>query len=90
NARFIKPIDEEFLHELCKTGKPLFVYEECSNVGSLYPQILKFMAKHDYKNRIQDMSITDQVVEHGHYKDILKSHHMDLDSIEETLKEFLK
>ena len=90
NARFIKPIDEEMLHDLCKSGKPLFVYEECSNIGSLYPQILKFMAKHEYKNRIKDMSITDQVVEHGHYKDILKLHHMDLDSVKEEILEFLK
>jgi 1-deoxy-D-xylulose-5-phosphate synthase len=90
NARFIKPIDENMLHQICMTGKPIFVYEECSNIGSLYPQILKFMAKHEYKNKIMEMSITDQVVEHGHYKDILKLLHMDLISIEENIKEFLK
>ncbi len=90
NARFIKPIDEDMLHLICKSGQPIFVYEECSNIGSLYPQIFKFLAKHEYKNRIKEMSITDQVVEHGHYKDILKMHHMDLDSIEETIKDFLK
>jgi 1-deoxy-D-xylulose-5-phosphate synthase len=90
NARFIKPIDEEMLHEICKNNQPIFVYEECSNVGSLYPQVLKFMAKHQYHNRITEMSVTDQIVEHGHYKDILKILHMDLDSVEENIKAFLK
>ncbi|MDO9629677.1 MAG: transketolase C-terminal domain-containing protein, partial [Acholeplasmataceae bacterium] len=90
NARFIKPIDIDMLHEICQTNQPIFVYEECSNAGSLYPQILKFMAKHEYKNRILEMSITDQVVEHGHYKDILKHLKMDLDSVKISLKEFLK
>ena len=90
NARFIKPIDEEMLHALCQSNLPIFVYEECSNIGSLYPQILKFMAKHQYHNRITEMSITDQIVEHGHYKDILKILHMDLDSVEENIKAFLK
>jgi len=90
NARFIKPIDEEMLHEICKSNLPIFVYEECSNIGSLYPQILKFMAKHNYHNRITEMSITDQIVEHGHYKDILKILHMDLTSVEDNIKAFLK
>ena len=90
NARFIKPMDENMLHEICKTNQPIFVYEECSNTGSLYPQILKFMAKHHYHNRITEMSITDQVVEHGHYKDILKMLQMDLESIEKHIKGFLQ
>ncbi|MBE0701412.1 MAG: 1-deoxy-D-xylulose-5-phosphate synthase [Acholeplasmataceae bacterium] len=77
NARFIKPMDETMLHQLCKTGQPIFVYEEASNTGSLYPQILKFMAKHRYHNRIMDASITDTIVEHGHYKDMLRKLDMD-------------
>lgn len=90
NARFIKPIDEEMMHQICKKNTPILVYEELANTGSLYPQVLKFMAKHGYINKITDMSITDQVVEHGHYKDILKIHQMDAESIENKLKELLK
>lgn len=90
NARFIKPIDEDMLHEVCQSNLPIFVYEECSNAGSLYPQILKFMAKNNYRNKIMEMSITDQIVEHGHYKDILKIVHMDLESVEKNMKAFLK
>lgn len=89
NARFIKPIDQEMLHEILKTGQPVLVYEECANTGSLYPQILKFMAKHSYTNKIADMSITDVIVEHGHYQDMLKKHHMDLESVKQKVEELL-
>jgi len=90
NARFIKPLDQEMMHKIAQTGKPILVYEEAANTGSLYPQILQFMAKHDYKNQMLEMSITDQIVEHGHYQDILTIVHMDKDSIIEKLKEIKK
>jgi 1-deoxy-D-xylulose-5-phosphate synthase len=81
NARFIKPMDLEMLHRICKSGNPILVYEEQSNIGSLYPQILKFMAQHGYHHKITDMSITDKIVEHGHYQDILEQLEMDKEAI---------
>jgi len=86
NARFIKPIDEEMLHDLMKTNRPILVYEEASNTGSLYPQILKFMAKNNYHNKIIEMSITDIIVDHGHYQDMLKKLGMDETSIIEKIE----
>ncbi|MDX9691100.1 MAG: transketolase C-terminal domain-containing protein [Acholeplasmataceae bacterium] len=88
NARFIKPIDEVMLKEVLDHHTYIFVYEEQSNKGSLYPQILSFMAKHGYKNHVKEMSITDRIVEHGHYKDILKILNMDQESIEKEIKAF--
>lgn len=86
NARFIKPMDEEMLHEIMKSKRPILIYEEASNTGSLYPNILKFMAKHGYHNPVKEMSITDQVVEHGHYQDMLTKYHMDEQAIIETIE----
>lgn len=88
NARFIKPIDEEMMHKIAKMNKPILVYEELANTGSLYPQILKFIAKHGYRNQMLEMSITDQIVEHGFYHDMLKKHHMDAEAIKNVLKDF--
>lgn len=89
NARFIKPIDENMLHKIMKTNNPILVYEEASNSGSLYPQILAFMARNHYTNHIKSMSITDVVVDHGHYLDMLKEHHMDIDSLKEVIKDLI-
>ncbi|MBU1093082.1 MAG: 1-deoxy-D-xylulose-5-phosphate synthase [Firmicutes bacterium] len=89
NARFIKPIDEDMMHQLARLGKPILVYEELANSGSLYPQILKFMAKNAYKNQMLEMSITEQVVEHGFYHDMLKKHQMDFDAVKNILKDYV-
>lgn len=89
NARFIKPIDDEMLHHIFSKGAPTLVYEECANTGSLYPQILNFMAIHGYHHPITDMSITDVIVDHGHYHDILQEHHMDLESIKKRILSIL-
>ncbi len=90
NARFIKPIDEKMLHQIAKLNVPILVYEEAANTGSLYPQILKFMAIHQYHQKIVDMSITDQIVEHGYYHDMLKIHHMDKEAVIKVVKDLLK
>jgi 1-deoxy-D-xylulose-5-phosphate synthase len=89
NARFIKPIDQDMMHAICQSDQPIFVYEEAANSGSLYPQILAFMAKHGYHNRITERSITDRVVPHGRYEDLLSELKMDARSIGSFLKEFL-
>lgn len=64
NARFIKPMDLETLDEVLKTHKKLLVYEEAYGSGSLYPQILKYMAKMQYKNDIRGMSV-EEIIHHG-------------------------
>jgi 1-deoxy-D-xylulose-5-phosphate synthase len=89
NARFIKPIDENMLKNIFSKDVKVLVYEEVSNIGGLYPQILRYMAKHEHHHKILEMSITDQVVEHGHYNDMLKACHMDIDSIVKKIKELI-
>jgi 1-deoxy-D-xylulose-5-phosphate synthase len=90
NARFIKPMDEAMLHDIMKAHTPILVYEEQTATGSLYPQILAFMAKHHYSNRITSMSLTEQIIHHGKYKEVLKKHDMDLDAVKKTIKELIQ
>lgn len=89
NARFIKPIDEAMLKDILSKDVKILVYEEASNVGGLYPQILKYMAKHNHHQKIIEMSITDQIVEHGHYKDMLEACQMDVSSIVKNIKDLM-
>ncbi len=87
NARFIKPIDKKMLDGLCQSDHAILVYEEVNNHGSLYPQVLSYMAEKGYKNHIVSMSITDQVVSFGQYQDMLKRTQMDVDAIVEKIKD---
>jgi 1-deoxy-D-xylulose-5-phosphate synthase len=90
NARFIKPIDEVMLKNILETHHKIFVYEEIANSAGLYPAILAFTEKHAYKNEFMEMSMTNQIIHHGNYKEIIKKMKMDERSIEEKILEFLK
>ena len=89
NARFIKPMDEEMLKDILMTHKKIFVYEEISNVGGLFPMILRFAEKHAFHNEFMEMSMTDQIIHHGNYKEIIQKIKMDDVAIEEKLKVFI-
>ena len=62
---FVKPIDEELLHTICKTFKAIMVFEEGSSSGGAGSAILEFAAQQGYHIPIQLEGIPDQFVSHG-------------------------
>ena len=50
---FVKPIDEELLHTICKTFKAIMVFEEGSSSGGAGSAILEFAAQQGYHLPIQ-------------------------------------
>ena len=64
NARFIKPMDLDYLNQLFELNLPILVYEEAWGSGSLYPQILKEMANQGLNIKIKGMTV-DDIIHHG-------------------------
>jgi 1-deoxy-D-xylulose-5-phosphate synthase len=62
---FIKPLDEELLHTICKTFKAIMVFEEGSSSGGAGSAILEFAAQQGYHLPIQLEGIPDQFISHG-------------------------
>ena len=62
---FVKPIDEELLHTICKTFKAIMVFEEGSSSGGAGSAILEFAAQQGYHIPIQLEGIPDQFISHG-------------------------
>ncbi|GGI39956.1 1-deoxy-D-xylulose-5-phosphate synthase [Mammaliicoccus stepanovicii] len=65
NARFIKPMDFDMLHEICKTNKPVMTIEESMLTGGLGSQIATFMKDNDYHNILRRIGIDNEYIEHG-------------------------
>lgn len=65
NARFIKPMDFEMLHELGKESMPIITIEESMLTGGLGSQIATFLKDHDYKNVLRRIGIDNEYIEHG-------------------------
>ena len=65
DMRFLKPIDEDILHEIGRKYKRVITLENGTVKGGLGSAVLEFMALHGYKPDVQIMGLPDQFIEHG-------------------------
>ena len=76
---FLKPIDEELLHEIGKKYSRIVTVEDGSIKGGL--AVIEFMADNGYVPRIKRIGIPDQFIEHGTIPELYKLCGMDEDNI---------
>jgi len=65
DMRFVKPLDEELLHQVFKKFKKIVTLEDGTVVGGFGSAILEFMADHGYAAKVIRLGIPDQFIEHG-------------------------
>lgn len=66
NARFIKPLDVELLHDLLFREVPILTMEEHMLAGGFGSSVLEFASDHDYYGaRIKRLGLGDQFFAHG-------------------------
>jgi len=77
NARFIKPMDEDMLHRILTSRKPILTIEEAVLQGGFGSGVLEFAHDHGYLTAIIDrMGIPDHFIEHGNVDQLLAEIHM--------------
>lgn len=65
DLRFVKPLDEQLLHEVFKRYAKIITIEDGCLQGGMGSAILEFMADHHYQADIVRLGIPDEVIEHG-------------------------
>ncbi|MBC7488633.1 MAG: 1-deoxy-D-xylulose-5-phosphate synthase [Cytophagaceae bacterium] len=65
DMRFVKPLDEELLHQIFKKFKKIVTLEDGTVVGGFGSAILEFMSDHGYAAKVIRLGIPDQFIEHG-------------------------
>lgn len=65
DLRFVKPLDEELLHEVFSQFKQIITIEDGTVVGGVGSAVLEFMNAHGYHAEVHIMGIPDALVEHG-------------------------
>ena len=65
DMRFLKPLDEQMLHNILKKYHRVLTLEDGTTIGGLGSTITDFAAKHKYKNAIEILGIHDVFPEHG-------------------------
>jgi 1-deoxy-D-xylulose-5-phosphate synthase len=89
DLRFVKPLDEEMLHEVFTNYGKIITVEDGTVVGGVGAAILEFMAKHNYKATIKILGIPDRIVEHGSQKELHRECNYDTEAIMEAARSFM-
>jgi 1-deoxy-D-xylulose-5-phosphate synthase len=90
DMRFVKPLDEELLHEVFSRYSKIITVEDGTIVGGFGSAILEFMAQNGYQAEVKMLGIPDRLVEHGTLKELHRECGYDAQGIEETAKEMMK
>ena len=85
DLRFVKPLDEEMLHEVCRNYEKILTVEDGTIVGGAGSAVLEFMAKHGYTNELRMLGIPDRLVEHGTPKELHRECGYDAQGIKEAV-----
>ncbi|MGB9911844.1 MAG: 1-deoxy-D-xylulose-5-phosphate synthase [Candidatus Kapaibacteriota bacterium] len=77
NARFIKPLDEEMLHQIANKYEYIITIEEGTVVGGFGSAVAEFLARNNLKNELTIHGIPDKFIEHGTQEELLASIELD-------------
>ncbi|MFI5220891.1 MAG: 1-deoxy-D-xylulose-5-phosphate synthase [Bacteroidia bacterium] len=70
DLRFVKPIDEEMLHEIFGKFKKIITVEDGTILGGMGSAVLEFMSKNNYNSEIKMLGMPDRIVEHGEQSEL--------------------
>lgn len=84
---FVKPLDEELLHEIFQSFEKVITIEDGAIKGGFGSGIIEFATKNSYTIPIKTLGIPDIFVEHGTVDELQKICKIDVDSIVKVLLE---
>jgi 1-deoxy-D-xylulose-5-phosphate synthase len=70
DMRFVKPLDEELLHEVFHRYKKIITVEDGTVIGGFGSAVLEFMAEHGYQAEVRILGIPDRLIEHGSLREL--------------------
>ena len=85
DMRWLKPLDEEILHEVGKKYKTIVTAEDGMIAGGLGSAVLEWMADHGYTPHVIRLGVNDQFVEHGSTKELYHMLKLDKEGLCESL-----
>lgn len=65
DLRFLKPLDEELLHEVGQRFSQVLTVEDGVIMGGMGSAVLEFMSDHTYHPQIRRIGVPDTFIEHG-------------------------
>ena len=85
DMRFLKPLDENILHEVGRKYRHIITIEDGARNGGLGSAVLEWMNDHGYQPQVTRMGLPDQFVEHGTVSELRQIVGLDIDSIKQAI-----
>lgn len=89
DMRFVKPLDEELLHDIFKGFTKIVTVEDGCVVGGFGSAVLEFMAENGYQAQVKRLGIPDAIIEHGTQEQLHAECNFDAFGIADTVRELL-
>jgi len=90
DMRFVKPLDEEMLHEIFSQYDKVITVEDHAISGGFGSAVLEFMADHGYAAKVKRLGIPDRIIEHGKPEELYRECGFDAAGIAGAVREMLK
>ena len=85
DMRFLKPLDENILHEVGQKFRKIVTVENGVRNGGLGSAVLEWMNDHGYRPQVVRMGLPDEFVEHGTVGELLQIVGLDVESIRKEI-----
>jgi 1-deoxy-D-xylulose-5-phosphate synthase len=85
DMRFLKPLDENILHEVATKFQKIVTVENGVVQGGMGSAVLEWMSDHGYSPVVKRLGLPDQFVEHGTVEELQKIVGIDTDNIKKTI-----
>jgi len=89
DMRFVKPLDENLLHQIFKNYQKIITIEDGTIKGGFGTEILEFASRNNYSISIKVLGIPDTFIEHGSVFELQKSIRLDSESLKKQILNLL-
>lgn len=90
DMRFVKPLDEEMLHEIGKKFDRIITIEDGVIQGGFGSAVLEFLSDNGYNIQLKRLGIPDSFIEHGTPEELYNMLGLDADGISKSILEDIK
>lgn len=81
DIRFLKPIDEDLLHDVFRRFSKIMTVEDGTVKGGLGCAVLEFMADHGYSSKVERLGVPDRFIDQGTVAELWKECGFDAEGI---------
>lgn len=90
DMRFVKPIDEELLHQIGKRFNKVITIENGTIIGGLGSAVAEFFTSNGYSTLVKRMGVPDSFIEHGTLAELHTVCGLDVNGIYQAIKQLVE